>query len=317
MFWYPYKVLLTDAIASYLEYLAIEVNRSPLTIEAYRRYLTRLLETVGDIPLESLTREQVRSFRRHLYDFTDRHGESLSVKTQSNHIVALRALLRYARKQGVTCLAPDELELPKTDPREVSALSAEQLEALLATPDVTTMAGLRDRAILETLFSTGLRVAELTSLQRTALNTSTGEVRVVGKGRKERIVFISERARIWLQKYLDRRLDDLPSLFVGYRGKGVGEDPSPEVQANATPLTARSIDRIVTRHTMVAGIVQRVTPHTMRHSFATDLLLNGADIRSVQTMLGHASLTTTQVYTHVTNAHLREVHERFHGKKLD
>jgi len=149
------------------------------------------------------------------------------------------------------------------------------------------------------------------------LNTLNGEMRVVGKGRKERLVFISERAREWVATYFARRGDENPAAFVGYRGKGAGTSPSPKVEANATRLTPRSVDRIVRAHTLEAGIVKDISPHTLRHSFATDLLLNGADIRSVQVMLGHASITTTQVYTHVTNQHLREVHEKFHGRKLD
>ena len=178
------------------------------------------------------------------------------------------------------------------------------------------MAGLRDRALMELLFSTGLRVSELASLDRRMLSTETGEMRVIGKGRKERLVFISPRARQWVEHYFTQRLDDLPAAFVGYRGKGTGDHPSAKVQLQATRLTPRSVDRILQKHALQAGIVKNITPHTLRHSFATDLLLNGADIRSVQTLLGHASITTTQVYTHITNQQLREVHQRFHGQQL-
>ena len=179
------------------------------------------------------------------------------------------------------------------------------------------MTGLRDRALMELLFSTGLRVSELAGLDQRMLSTSTGEMRVIGKGRKERIVFISDRAKTWLNQYFERRIDENPAAFVGYRGKGTGAFPSPQVQLQATRLTPRSIDRLIQKHALEAGIIKNVTPHTLRHSFATDLLLNGADIRSVQTLLGHASITTTQIYTHITNQQLHEVHRRFHGQHLE
>jgi site-specific recombinase XerD len=241
----------------------------------------------------------------------------LGLKTQTYHIIALRSLLRYLTKRDIQCLAPDRLELPKAETAQVQFMDNEELERLLANPDTVSMTGLRDKALMEMLFSTGLRVSELASLNKDMLNTSNGEMRVIGKGRKERIVFISERARGWMAQYLARRGDTHEAAFVGYKGKGAGASPSPKVEANATRLTPRSVDRIIQKHSLEAGLVKNVTPHTLRHSFATDLLLNGADIRSVQTLLGHASITTTQVYTHITNQQLREVHERFHGQKLE
>lgn len=308
---------LTKCTEDFLEHLAIEKNRSPKTVIAYRHYLERLINWLGkDIDLESLSAEQVRKFRLYLNQFTDEHGDLLSLKTQSYHIIALRSLLRYAVKRDVACLSPDKLELPRLEPSQIQFLSGEELERLLETPDVNTMAGLRNRALMEVLFSTGLRVSELSSLNKNMLNTSNGEMRVIGKGRKERIVFISERARDWMSQYLDRRQDENEAAFVGYRGKGTGDHPSAKVEAQATRLTPRSVDRIIQKNTLAAGIVKNITPHTLRHSFATDLLLNGADIRSVQTLLGHASITTTQIYTHITNQQLREVHQRFHGKQL-
>lgn len=308
---------LSSTIDDFLEYMAVEKNRSPKTIVVYRHYMDRFLGWLKkDVAIEDLTLDHVRKFRLFLHNFLDEQNEPLDLKTQTYHVIALRSLLRYARRRGLETIAPDQIELPKLDPREVSYLSGEELEVLLQKPDDTTMIGLRDRAIMELFFSTGLRVSELANLTRKMINTETGEMRVVGKGRKERIVFISPRAAEWYAKYLARRGDEQPSAFVGYRGKGVGDQPSPKVEAQATPLTTRSIERAIEKHVTATGLVKKITPHTLRHSFATDLLLNGADIRSVQTLLGHASITTTQIYTHITNQQLKEIHNRFHGRKL-
>jgi site-specific recombinase XerD len=299
---------LSTAISDFLEHLAVEKNRSPRTITLYQHYFNRFAGWLKkDVEIEDISLDQVRKFRLFLHNFLDERNDPLELRTQSYHVVALRSLFRYARKRGLVTLSADQLELPKLDPREVSFMTADELEVLLTTPDETTMTGLRDRAIMELFFSTGLRVSEL---------AATGEMRVVGKGRKERIVFISPRAAQWYQAYIDRRGDSLSSAFVGYRGKGVGDQPSPKVESQATTLTPRSIERAIEKHAVVAGLVKKVTPHTLRHSFATDLLLNGADIRSVQTLLGHASITTTQIYTHITNSQLHEVHSKFHGKQL-
>jgi len=310
---------LTTAIDEFLEHLEIERNRSKGTVVAYRHYLTRFSGWVNrrEFQVENITGEQVRKFRLYLNRYLDEYGNPLSLKTQGFHIIALRSFLRYAARRDIATLSADKIDLPKPETAPVQFLEVEELGRLLDAPDVETMAGLRDRALMETLFSTGLRVGELSSLDRTMLNTSNGEMRVIGKGRKERIVFMSERAREWVAAYFGRRGDDNPAAFVGYKGKGAGASPSPKVEANASRLTPRSVDRLIQKYALQAGIVKNITPHTLRHSFATDLLLNGADIRSVQVMLGHASITTTQVYTHVTNQHLREVHERFHGRKLD
>ncbi len=311
-------MLLSQASNDFLEYLTIERNRSPKTITVYRHYLERFAGWLRkDMPIEEISGPMIRKYRVFLSQFLDEHGEPLDVRTQSYHVIALRSLLKYCIKQGIACIAPDQIELPKTDPHEISFMNDEELEKLLETPDETTMGGLRDRAMMELLFSTGLRVSELANLDRKQLNTSTGEMRVVGKGRKERIVFISPRARDWMEQYLNKRLDDLDAAFAGYRGKGANTHPSAKVQVNATRLTPRSIERIIEKHALAAGLVKKITPHSLRHSFATDLLLNGADIRSVQSLLGHASITTTQIYTHITNQQLREVHQKFHGKKLD
>lgn len=308
---------LSTAITQFLEHLAVEKNRSPRTIKLYQHYFNRFATWLKkDVDVESITLDHVRKFRLYLHNYLDERNDPLEVQTQSYHVVALRSLFKYCRKRGLATISADQLELPKLDPREVSYMTADELETLLTTPDETTMTGLRDRAIMELFFSTGLRVSELASLTRDRINTGTGEMRVVGKGRKERIVFISPRASQWYQAYIDRRGDELKAAFVGYRGKGVGDQPSPKVESQATALTPRSIERSIEKHAVVAGLVKKVTPHTLRHSFATDLLLHGADIRSVQTLLGHASITTTQIYTHITNSQLHEVHSRFHGKEL-
>ncbi len=311
-------MLLSTATNDFLEHLQVEKNRSPRTIVAYRFYLERFAQWLKkDIEVGDITAEQIRKYRVYLYTYLDGYNEPLTLKTQTYYVIGLRSLFRYIVKRGIPCLSPDQIELPKLEPRELSYLTPEELENILQQPDTSTMTGLRDRAIIELLFSTGLRVSELASLDKRMLNTNTGEMRVVGKGRKERIVFISERAKEWLDKYFSRRVDENDAAFVGYRGKGVGDDPSPKVQLQASRLTPRSVDRIIQKHSGAAGIVKNITPHSLRHSFATDLLLNGADIRSVQTLLGHASITTTQIYTHITNQQLHEVHERFHGKKLE
>jgi site-specific recombinase XerD len=308
---------LSTAITEFLEHLAVEKNRSPRTIKLYQHYFNRFAQWLKkDVEIEDITLDQVRKFRLYLHNYLDERNDPLEIQTQSYHVVALRSLFKYARKRGLATLSADQLELPKLDPREVSYMTADELEVLLTTPDETTMTGLRDRAIMELFFSTGLRVSELASLTRERINTETGEMRVVGKGRKERIVFISPRASVWYKSYLDRRGDELKAAFVGYRGKGVGDQPSPKVESQATPLTPRSIERAIEKHAVTAGLVKKITPHTLRHSFATDLLLNGADIRSVQTLLGHASITTTQIYTHITNSQLHEIHSKYHAKDL-
>jgi site-specific recombinase XerD len=311
-------MLLSIAIEEFLEHLQVEKNRSPKTVVAYSHYLTRFADFLKkDIEVEAITQDHVRKFRVHLYAFLDEYNEPLTLRTQTYYVIGLRSFLRYCLRRNIKCLAPDQIELPKLDPRELSYLTSEELHRLIEAPDINTMVGLRDRAIIELLFSTGLRVGELAALDKRQLNVQNGEMRVVGKGRKERIVFISERAREWLDRYFAKRGDDLNAAFVGYRGKGVGDHPSPKVELQATQLTARSVDRIIQRRSLEAGIVKNITPHSLRHSFATDLLMNGADIRSVQTLLGHASITTTQIYTHVTNKRLKEVHEQFHAKGLE
>ncbi len=279
----------------FLEYLEIEKNRSPKTIENYDHYISRVLEFLKAKNPSDLTEEGIRKFRLHINRLTDAKGRPLKKVTQNYHIIALRSFLKYLAKRDVKALAPEKLELAKQEEREVSFLEPGELEKFLKSAESSDPAGLRDRAILETLFSTGLRVSELVSLKRNEIDFNRGEFTVRGKGSKLRIVFLSDTAIAAIETYLKKREDIEPELF---------------------PLTTRQIQRIVRKYAIKSGIVgKKVSPHTMRHSYATDLLRNGADIRSVQMMLGHSSVTTTQIYTHVTDSQLREVHSRFHDKK--
>jgi len=266
---------LSQLIEDYLEHLVVEKNRSLRTVIAYRHYLERYADFCGNaLPPSAITLEQVRKYRLHLAQILDEHGQPLSVNTQSYHLIALRSLLKYAARREITTLEAAKIELPKITRTEVGVLSAEELVTLLETPETASMVGLRDRTIMELLFSTGLRVSELCNLDRRQVSASTGELRVIGKGRKERLVFISERAAMWLEEYFSRRSDPNPAAFVGYRGKDVGDIPSEKAELNATRLTPRSVDRLIQRHTATAAITKNVTPHTLRHSFATDLMQN-------------------------------------------
>jgi site-specific recombinase XerD len=237
------------------------------------------------------------------------NGEELATITQSYHLIALRGFLKYFSKRDILSLSPDKIELPKTHRKQVTFLHYDEVLRLLEQVDINDEAGLRDRAILELLFSSGLRVSELVNLNRDHINTKRREFMVRGKGQKDRPIFISQAAADWVEKYLDERQDTLAPLFISY---------SKNVEANTSGdyrrLTARSIQRMVTKYARLAGITKHVSPHTMRHSFATDLLMNGADLRSVQSMLGHSNISTTQIYTHVTDAHLKDVYEKFHSE---
>jgi len=237
-------------------------------------------------------------------------GKQLKHVTQSYHIVALRAFLRYLLVQrDIATLSPDKIELPRQASRSVAFLNPEQMERLLRSPQISNIIGLRDKAILETLFSTGLRVSELVSLNRDQVDLERKEFGVKGKGNKIRVVFLSDTAAQWIERYLQARQDHFKPLFIRYSG-------ATDIQANGEKmrLTARSVERTVSKYVRKSGLAIEATPHTLRHSFATDLLISGADIRSVQEMLGHESIRTTQVYTHVTNRHLKEVHKAFHDK---
>ena len=316
---------LNKYLTQFLEHLEIERNRSQKTVENYNFYLSRFLDWLGkDATAKDITDESVRKFRLWLNRFTDSHGEELKKNTQNYHLIALRSFLKYLAKKDITTLASEKIELMKMPDREVSFLDSDDITRILQAPikniskksldkengtGQTLLLAYRDKAILELLFSTGLRVSELSNLEKEDINLKRDEFTVLGKGGKSRVVFLSDEAKIWLQKYLDTRKDMNTYMFISH-DKRFGKQKDHD-----EPLTPRSIQRIVQKHALEAGITKKVTPHTMRHSYATDLLQNGADIRSVQSMLGHSSITTTQIYTHITDKELRNVHKRFHGKK--
>ena len=298
---------LSELIMDFVESLEIERGRSQKTAENYHLYLERLVEFAGDIEVDKITSELIRKYRLWLNRFTNENDEPLSLITQNYHLIALRSFLKYCSKRDISTLTPEKVELPKVTRRQVGFLTTEETERLINSVDTNTTPGIRDRAILELLFSSGLRVSELTNLNRDHINLKRGEFTVRGKGQKDRPVFVSPEATEWLATYLDTRTDRAVPLFIRYSGFKTGDD-----RGESFRLTPRSVQRLVERYAKLAGITKHVSPHTLRHSFATDLLMNGADLRSVQSMLGHSNIATTQVYTHVTDQHLKEVHEKFH-----
>jgi len=289
-------------IEEFLEYLEIERSYSPLTIRNYRLYLTRFSDWLKRNHPEanpgSLTPEIIKKYRVYLARYTGPKSTFLARSTQGYYVIALRSFLRWLIRHDVKTLSPEKIDLPKTEGRSLKFLTTEQVERLLGQPEISTPIGLRDKAILETLFSTGLRVSELVKLNRDQINLKRREFGVIGKGNRPRVVFLSASAVKWLEKYLAGRTDDNPALFF-YKDKH---------------LTVRTVQRIVEKYAKKAKLPVKITPHGLRHSFATDLLMAGADIRSVQEMLGHKNISTTQIYTHVTNRQLRNVHDAFHGR---
>lgn len=298
-------------ITDFLEYLEVDRGRSRRTIANYDFYLRRFSAWSKHVKPSAITRELVHRYRLWLNREVEGREEAIIKKsTQNYHLIALRSFLKYLAKHDVKSLPPEQIELSKAPSRVVSFLEQDELDRMLVVPmrESEGLVALRDKAILELLFSTGLRVSELAGLKIDQVNLKRDEFSVRGKGDRVRVVFISEAAKEAVRAYLDKRRDASPFLFVSHdRAKGGRGD--------AGPLTPRSVQRLVERYAKAAGITKRITPHTLRHTFATDLLMNGADIRSVQSMLGHASITTTQIYTHVTNAHLKDVHKKFHAKK--
>lgn len=287
----------------FLEHLEIEKGRSVKTVENYDRYLARFLtQTKISVP-EKLDERSVREFRIWLNRQKGTAGD-MKKKTQNYYMIALRAFLKYLRKRGIESLNPERIELAKVGQRDLDLISSDELSRLLKAPRGAGLTALRDRAVMELLFSTGLRVSELCSLSRD-IDLSRDEFSVRGKGEKVRVVFLSPDAKKAIAEYLKARGDTEDALFISYgRGGTKGERLSP-----------RSVERMIKQYAIQAGITRKVTPHVIRHSFATDLLENGADLRSVQALLGHANIATTQVYTHVTDKHLREVHKAFHGRR--
>ena len=290
------KRLLND----YLNYLEIEKNRSPKTTENYKHYLNEFLKFSKVLMARDITDSVVRDFRLALA------RRDMKKLTQSYYVIALRNFLKYLAKRDIKSLAAEKIELPKTPSRQIEVLEYGDLERLLKAPKGDDIRALRDKAILETFFSTGMRLSELCSLSR-YIDLKRGELSVRGKGDKIRVVFISDTARDAIKKYMEKRGDADEKLFVSLdkRNKVIG------------PITPRSVQRMVAQRAKEAGIAKRIHAHQLRHSFATDLLMNGADIRSVQELLGHSNISTTQVYTHLTNKQLKEIHETFHGKRRD
>ncbi|HEY4476610.1 MAG TPA: site-specific tyrosine recombinase/integron integrase [Candidatus Paceibacterota bacterium] len=293
---------LTELQRQFLEYLEIERGRSLKTVEAYDRYLTRFFKFASQVKRpEDITLDLIRRYRLWLNRQPGSvPGETVKKNTQNYHLIALRTFLKYLASRGEKALSPSSIELAKLSARELNLISPEELERLLKKPNSSTDLGRRDRAIFELLFSTGLRISELCNLGRENVNLKSQEFSVRGKGGKVRVVFLSPEAKQALEAYLDKRKDTAEPMFVN---------------SQEGRLTPRSVERLIKKYAISAGIMKSVTPHTLRHSFATDLLRNGADLRAVQLLLGHASISTTQVYTHVTDRELRSVHQRFHRKE--
>ena len=299
----------------FLEYTEIEKGRSIKTVENYDRYLTRFLLHTNLKNPQDINYEIIREYRIWLNRQPAKEAKrgvsvvTLKRKTQNYYLIALRAFLKYMARQGIVVMSPENIELAKVSERELDLISSADLNRLLASPNESTLMSLRDKAILELLFSTGLRVSELCGLSRD-FDLTRDEFSVRGKGEKVRVVFLSDTARQAIKNYLNKRTDVDDALFVRVGRKGDENEKKDELR-----LTSRSVERIVKHYAVKCGISKIVTPHVIRHSFATDLLENGADIRSVQALLGHASIVTTQIYTHVTDNKLREVHKMFHDKR--
>lgn len=310
---------LSALVDEFLEYLEIERNLSPLTIRDYRHYLETFLDwSKKQSPVgkpSDVTVEMIRKYRVYLAHYNSPNPSTssgqarpLAKVTQNYYIIALRSFLRYLIRKDLSVVAPEKIELPKTESRSLKFLDRDQLERLLAQPDVSTERGIRDKTLMEMLFSTGLRVSELCKLNRDQINLERGEFGVIGKGGRARVVFLSDRAVIWLEKYLAKRTDQAKALFIRYAGNAQAIQNLEKLR-----LTSRSVQRILEKYVRAARLPVKATPHVLRHSFATDLLMNGADLRSVQELLGHKNVSTTQIYTHVTNAQLRDVHKAFHS----
>ncbi|MBI2891042.1 MAG: tyrosine-type recombinase/integrase [Nitrospirae bacterium] len=304
---------MSAAIEQFLDYVQVEKGLSPHTLENYRRWLDHLMSWLkskgpGDILVSALTPDTVWKYRLFLAGRPKAKGHGrgpVSRTTQRYFLIVMRAMLRYLAKRGVQAIGPEQVDLPRPNPARVKVLDGQAVERLLAAPETRRPRGLRDRALLEVLFSTGLRVSELVALDRDRVNLTDGEFSVIGKGGRTRVVYLSDPARQWLAKYVAGRKDNEKPLFVTSRGH-------PGSSQWAKRLSVRSVQHLVKLYCRRAGITLPASPHTLRHSFATDLLGHGADLRSVQELLGHKNVATTQIYTHLTNPQLRDVHRKFH-----
>jgi site-specific recombinase XerD len=313
------KASLNQLIEEFLEHLEVEKNCSSLTIRNYRHYLKRfsawLAEKFPNTSVQGLDLEKIRQYRLYLARFKGKNGQNLSLITQAYHVIGLRSFLKWLLKNDYKTLAPEKIDLPKTKSRSLKFLNIDQIERLLAQPTISTIRGLRDKSILEIVFSTGLRVSELVKLNRSQIDLKRREFGIIGKGGQARVVFLSLRAAKWAERYLQKRKDQLEPLFISHQQES--EDQKSVIDQRTSEearLTPRSVQRIVKKYGRKARLPIEITPHVLRHSYATDLLRAGADLRSVQEMLGHKNISTTQVYTHVTNRQLRDVHQAFHGR---
>lgn len=305
-----------EALLRFLEYSELDRNLSLKTVKMYGYYLQFFQSWLytrtnnEDIDVENIDENMIRNFRLYLsHNYKNPFKGNLKRQTQNYFLVALRSLFRYLVKQRLAVLSPDMIELGKLRDRNIKFLSENDLQKLFRSVDTTDEPGVRDRTILEVLFSTGLRVSELVALNKEKVNLEAGEFGVLGKGGKMRVVFLSQDAKNWLAKYLIMRKDPYSALFIRYSGPKGTEELTTEKER----LSVRSVERLVDKYRKKAGILDKIGPHALRHSFATDLLSHGADLRSVQEMLGHKNIATTQIYTHVTNARLKEVHEKYHS----
>lgn len=304
---------LNALISDFLEHLEVERGLSPLSIRNYHFWLNRfsgwLAKNYSEIQIANITPNHILKYRVWLSRLQGRQETSLALSTQAYHVIAIRAFLRWCARQDIPSISPEKIDVPRGREHSLAFLNSEQLDSLLISPDTANIRGLRDRALLEMLFSTGLRVSELVGLNRDQADLNRREFSVIGKGGRARVVFLSERAAGWIKKYLQKRRDSSKPLFIRHSGK------KPEITAggNQLRLTARSVQRLVIKYQKKAGLGIRITPHSLRHTFATDLLRGGADLREVQELLGHKNVSTTQIYTHVTNRRLRDVHARAHS----
>jgi len=299
-------------IRRYLSYIEVEKNYSKFTIRNYSHYLKMFRDWFekhyAQEYIEKLTGEMVRRYRLHLSRFEDIHGKRLSPTTQSYYVISLRAFLKYCAKKGIKTLSPEKVDLPKGEEHRIKFLDRDQVERLLTSPDTSTMAGLRDKAILEILFSTGMRVSEIAKLDIDKIDLKQREFGIIGKGRRARVVFLTDRSAQWLNRYLATRTDPYRALWIRIPKSGEWD---PGMGGERARLSIRGIQRIVEKYRRVAGLPIKVSPHVLRHSFATTLLQQGADLRSVQEMLGHKNVATTQIYTHVTNPQLKQIHDKY------
>jgi site-specific recombinase XerD len=300
---------LPKKIDQFLDYLRVEKGSSPLTLRNYRHYLTRFYNWMNQTTSDEITQRVITDYRLFLSKLEDKKKQNLTKRTQSYHIIAMRSFLKWLIKNDYAVLSPEKIDLPKVEDRQVKFLNGEQVDRLLNAPSLSSIQGKRDKAILEVLFSTGLRVSELTKLDRDKVDLERREFGIIGKGGKARVVFLSQRAADWVNIYLKARDDLYNPLFIRHKLKN-----DVAIADEKMRLTVRSVQRLVKKYVRKVKLPVEATPHVLRHSFATDLLIAGADMRSVQEMLGHKNISTTQIYTHVTNKQMKDIHSTFHGR---